>query len=245
MASYKDWMNIEKPNDLTESDLREAVKSMGRAANKRLKRMAERNINYDEDGGTGPEYTAGVRRFSVRGKDREALNREFVRVRNFLSAKRSSLSGMWKMYKEFVGERTKYKSINKERWGDFQEWDNMTKSEKRDYNKMVKQKESSKRDRRRYGNRSRWEELRDWNRTWSIYNRLRNEQIISPDYPSGQIIDMISWVVYNNQNLTDDELFDMMNERLNNMYEEHKAEENRQTAEDRSTSSFFNMGPSD
>lgn len=231
MASFRDWMHIEKPNNLTEEDVREAVKSMGKVANKRLKRLEGRDLMFDEEGPIGKEFTAGVRRFSVRGKDREALNREFTRVLNFLKSKRSTITGQWEMYKE--SRQFEYRH-------------RMTKQEKKNYEKMKKQKESGGRDRAPYKKATKWEELKNWNRTFSIYRKLSEEFEMGKGtiYDSGQTQDRIDYLI-RNSNLTDDEIYMQMKSELEGTYEERKSEETRQAAEDRSVSSFFSMGPSD
>ena len=80
MGSYRDWLLIENPNELSESDLRKAVSSMSSVANKRLKRMQNRSIFFGDD--KGDETLSGVRKFSVRGKTLSEVKREFKRVKN-------------------------------------------------------------------------------------------------------------------------------------------------------------------
>ena len=231
MASFRDWLHIERPNDLTDEDIREAVKSMGRVANKRLKRLESRDLMFDEEGPVGREFTAGVKRFSVRGKDRKALNREFNRVLNFLKSKRSTITGQWEMYRESR---------------QFEHRHRMTKQERKNYEKMKKQKESGGKDRTPYKRTTKWEELKNWNRTFSIYRKLSEEFEMGSGtmYDSGQTQDRIDYLI-RNTNMTDDEIYMQMKRELEGTYEERKAEETRQTEEDMSTSSFFAMGPSD
>lgn len=231
MASYRDWMNIENPNSLDEKQLRTAIRSMGAAANKRLKRMENRGINFGED--VGKDTTAGVKRFTVRGKSFQELKNEFKRVRNFLSNPQSSLTGMKKAYKDFKSEVGKARKLTKR----------LTRAEKKEYNKMRKQKESSgiHKDKRL----SQWEELKQWRETWNFYNRLVDEGYYAPsDYDSKQVRESVMAVIsYRDEHqLSDEETWQRMLSELQYDYEESQIQLD---SEDLSTSSFFSMGDSD
>lgn len=162
MSSYRDWLNIDNPNELDENSLKRAIKSMANAANKRLKRMEDRGINFGEE--TGKNTTSGVKRFTVRGKNAQELKNEFKRVRNFLNNPQSSLSGMKRVFKDFK------EAVKKAR--------RLTRAEKKEYEKMRKQKKSSgiSRDKKL----SQWEELKQWRDTWNLYNRLVDEGYYTP-----------------------------------------------------------------
>ena len=168
MGSYRDWLLIENPNELSESDLRKAVSSMSSVANKRLKRMENRNIFFGDD--KGGETLSGVRKFSVRGKTLSEVKREFKRVKNFLDNPQSSITGMWKTLKEV-----------KQKWGR-----TPTKRMKKDYTKMKKQKE--KLGDSLETNITKYEELKKWRDTWKYYNKLISDGVWAPtQYDSNQV----------------------------------------------------------
>lgn len=226
MASYRDWMYIENPNELDEKQLKQAIRSMGNAANKRLKRMENRGINFGKDSGEGT--TAGVKRFTVRGKSLQELKNEFKRVRNFLNEPQSSLTGMKQAYKNF---KTEVKRARR-----------LTRAEKKEYRKMRKQKEASGlgKDRRL----TQWEELKQWRETWDFYNRLVEEGYYTPrkDYDSKQVRDTVLAVIKdrNEYQLSDEETWRRVVEELRYDYEEAQSKN-----EDISTSTFFSFGNSD
>ena len=224
MASYRDWLNIDNPNELDENSLKQAIKSMANAANKRLKRMEDRGINFGEE--TGKNTTSGVKRFTVRGKNLQELKNEFKRVRNFLNNPQSSLSGMKRVFKDFK------ETVKKAR--------RLTRAEKKEYEKMSKQKKSSGISRKR--KLSQWEELKQWRDTWNLYNRLVDEGYYTPtEYDSTQaretIIEVIEYRdVYN---LSDEETWRRLLEKMIYNYEETQIDDDEY---DISTSSFFAGG---
>lgn len=223
MASYRDWLNIDNPNSLDENLLKRAIKSMANAANKRLKRMEDRGINFGEE--TGKNTTSGVKRFTVRGKNLQELKNEFKRVRNFLNNPQSSLSGMKRVFKDFK------ETVKKAR--------RLTRAEKKEYEKMSKQKKSSgmSRDRKL----SQWEELKQWRDTWNLYNRLVDEGYYTPtEYDSTQAREtIISVIKYRDvYNLSDEETWRRLLEEMNYNYEKTQIDDD----DDISTSSFFAGG---
>ena len=224
MASYRDWLNIDNPNELDENLLKRAIKSMANAANKRLKRMEDRGINFGEE--IGKNTTAGVKRFTVRGKNLQELKNEFKRVRNFLNNPQSSLSGMKRVFKDFK------ETVKKAR--------RLTRAEKKEYEKMSKQKKTSGMNRDR--KLSQWEELKQWRDTWNLYNRLVDEGYYTPtEYDSTQaretIIEVIKYRdVYN---LSDEETWRRLLEEMNYNYEKSQIDDDE---DDISTSSFFAGG---
>ena len=230
MASYKDWFNIENPNLLNERSLRKAISSMGSAANKRLRRMEEKGINFGED--KGPNTSAGVKRFSVRGKSLDELKREFRRVRNFLSDPQSSLTGMWKALKEV-----------KRKWGR-----TPTKKMRKDFSKMEKQKK--KLGKAMEDRLTRYDELRRWRETWKYYNKLIDEGIWAPtEQDSNQIREIVYTQVSNSDidNIDENEIWTNILQRMKNDYEQaqtalQKEEEEGDTI---STSSLLSVGGSD
>lgn len=235
MASYKDWLLIENPNELTEKQLRQAVSTMGSVANKRLKRMEQRDIFFGS--GTGDETLSGVRKFSVRGKSLDEVKREFKRVRNFLSNKQSSLTGMKEVYKDFRKEIAKgRKRIQGKK---------LTKREKQEVSKMQKQKETSgiQTDR----TLSIWDELKQWRKVWDYYNRLVDEGEYAPSaYDSNQIRDYILSAVKRaeDENLSDNEVYENILSQVKADYE-YRKENELDTEDGIDTSSFFDFGVSD
>ena len=227
MASYRDWMNIENPNSLDEKQLKTAIKSMGNAANKRLKRMQDRGIYFGED--SGKDTTAGVKRFTVRGKSSQELKNEFKRVRNFLDNPQSSLTGMKKTFDEFKRQVSKARRL--------------TRAEQKEYNKMRKQKKAAGTHEHKYA--SKWEELKKWRETWNFYNRLVDEGHYAPsEYDSKQVRDTVMAVIeYRDEyQLSDEETWSRMLTELQYDYEESRMQ---LIDEDLSTSSFFSLGESD
>lgn len=228
MASYKDWFNIENPNLLNERSLRKAISSMGSAANKRLRRMEEKGINFGED--KGPNTSAGVKRFSVRGKSLDELKREFRRVRNFLSDSQSSLSGMWKALKEV-----------KRKWGR-----TPTKKMRKDFSKMEKQK---KKLRKAMEDRlTKYDELRRWRETWKYYNKLIDEGIWVPtEQDSNQIREIIYTQVSNSDidNIDENEIWTNILQKMKNDYEQAQTALQKEEGDTISTSSLLSVGGSD
>lgn len=231
MASYRDWMLIENPNELDEKQIKQAITSMGSAANKRLKRMENRGINFGED--TGEGTTSGVKRFGVKGKDLQALKNEFKRVRNFLNNPQSSLTGMKKAFREFKKEIAKGITRKKAK--------RLTKAERKEYEKMQKQKKTSGMANER--GLTQWEELQQWRETWNFYNRLVDEGYYTPtEYDSKQVRETIIAVIKYKHvyNLSYEETWKRVVEELRYDYESKQSDDS-----DISTSSFFSMGESD
>jgi len=227
MAGYRDWLNIDNPNNMGEEQLKKAIRSMGNAANKRLKRMENKDIYFGED--KGPDTTAGVKRFTVRGKSLDELKREFKRVRNFLRNPQSSLTGMKRVYKEFK-ERVR----------------KLSRKEKKEYSRMKKQKMTSGMNLDKYI--SPWEELRRWRETWKYYNKLVDEGYYAPtEYDSAQVRDMILATIAHSysESLSNDETWKILLDNLRNEYEESQDINDDYI----STSSLINkgidLGPSD
>lgn len=231
MASYKDWMFIENPNELDEQQLKQAIKSMGNAANKRLKRMENRGINFGDD--SGEQVTSGVKRFGIKGKDFQALKNEFKRVRNFLNNPQSSLTGMKRAFREFKREISKGIGRKKAK--------RLTRAERKEYEKMNKQKKTSGISKER--GLTQWEELQQWRETWNFYNRLVDEGYYTPtQYDSNQVREtIISVIKYRNEhNISYEETWQKVVEELRYDYEIKQSNDDS----DISTSSFFSMGES-
>ena len=232
MATYKDWMLIENPNELDEQQLKQAIKSMANAANKRLKRMENRGINFGEDSGEGT--TSGVKRFGIKGKDIRTLKSEFKRVRNFLNDPQSSLTGMKRAFREFKKEIAKGITRKKAK--------RLTKAERKEYEKMQKQKKTSGISKEK--GITQWEELKQWRETWNFYNRLVDEGYYAISaYDSKQVREtIIALIKYKDEyNLSDEETWKRIIEDLRYDYEIRQSNNDS----DISTSSFFSMGESD
>lgn len=230
MASYRDWMLIENPNELDEQQLRSAIKTMGGVANKRLRRMEKADIYFGKE--TGDNTTSGVRRFTVRGKSFSDLKNEFKRVRNFLSDPQSSLTGMWNAFKEV-----------KRKWGK-----PPTKKMRKDFSKMEKQKK--KLGKEMETKLTRYEELRRWRETWNVYNRLIEEGIWRP---TEQDSNQVREIVYTQVASSDVDYFDedsVWKNVLGKMKYDYEAaqralQEEEESQDSVSTSSLISMGSSD
>lgn len=232
MASYKDWLNIEKPNELSERELRKAVSSMAAAANKRLKRFEKAGVPYG-DTPAGDNVIAGVLKFGVKGLDYGDVKLEFTRVRNFLTSPQSSLSGMYREYKKFEDMSKKYHRLNRK--------------EQKEYSKMLKQKETSGIDNNMGRRMSRYEKLIRWRETWDYYNKLVEEGYYAPtEQDSHQVRDAILAMVYyrHEYDLTEEETWERIRYDLGYAYEKAEDEDiNKSRSTD--TSSFFSTGSSD
>jgi len=102
--SINDIMNlyIEDVLYLNKKDLARITGRIQSAANKRIKRLREKGV---------AEYSPAIIRslgdkvkFSIKGKTRNEILKEFVSIKRFLNAKTSSLSG-FKAYKKRIEEK--------------------------------------------------------------------------------------------------------------------------------------------
>lgn len=249
MAGYRDWMLIDNPRSLTFEEKKEAVKAMGKAANSRLYRMEKAKVTF----GDLPKQegvTAGVRRFTVRGKDEEALNREFTRVKNFLNDPQSSLSGMWEQVKQFdkaidsFDEQVRRVARRRKR---------LSRKEMREENKRIKQQEA-------YGNErdyeqldtsrglTRYEKIRAWRELWDVYNYLQETGEYAKDFQDSQQVREIVYSVTSSgvvDMLSTEEMIQRARDILDGKYEMEKKKQNQSSDGDISTSSLINLGASD
>ena len=135
---------------------------MASAANKRLSRIEQRGLTYYEGdesllGKRG--YTAGFKRFGIKGMDKKQLQNEFKRVKQFLLNPMSSLTGMKR-------ERAKSKRTFSER-------------ERKQYERMKKEQKTRGKDSSgRFADE--WDELKWFNRSVRMYKRLIDEGIYAP-----------------------------------------------------------------
>lgn len=116
--SIYDIMNMswDDINQLSTQELKQVTSRLVSASNKRIKRLAK-----TERGKSSFAYQTVEergRKFSVRGKDTNALRQEFKLTKNFLNMKTSTVKG-WKEYRKSVEERTGYATENESlNWGE-------------------------------------------------------------------------------------------------------------------------------
>lgn len=99
MESVEQLLNID-PADvqkMTTKELRAAVQTLSSAANKRLSRLEQSEIDVSSPA-LHAVYESGRSRFSTRGKNLNQLRNEFKDVKNFLTSKTSTIKGVkgWK-----------------------------------------------------------------------------------------------------------------------------------------------------
>lgn len=224
MASYRDWLNIDNPNSLDINELKKAIKTMGKVANTRLRRMEFRKVPFGD--ATGEGTTAGVKRFSVRGKNEQELYREFRRVRNFLLSPQSSLTGMKKAMKDF-----------KSRLSDF------SAKERKEYRKMSRHRQTIGDYSYKFADE--WEELRAWRKSWDLYNKLiENGDWAPSQYDSDQTRELayaVASKMVQDNNMNFEKAYTILKEAMNNDYK-RKQILNENDDEDISTSQFFAGG---
>lgn len=224
MASYRDWLNIDNPNSLDINELKKAIKTMGKVANTRLRRMAFRKVPFGD--ATGEGTTAGVKRFSVRGKNEQELYREFRRVRNFLLSPQSSLTGMKKAMKDF-----------KSRLSDF------SAKERKEYRKMSRHRQTIGDYSYKFADE--WEELRAWRKSWDLYNKLiENGDWAPSQYDSDQTRELayaVASKMVQDNNMNFEKAYTILKEAMNDDYKRQQIL-NENDDEDISTSQFFAGG---
>lgn len=250
MASYRDYLTIENPNELDERGLRKAVSTMASVANKRLQRLEKNKIYYGHISGEGT--ISGVKKYGVRGKTYDEVKREFKRVRGYLLDEQSSFNQMYKTYSKF--KRRVIKGY-RERKGE-----ELTGKDKKDYRKMRKQKASARMIKEKQLTKA--EELQAWRKVWDFYNdAVENGEYTPSKYDSTQVRDYVLGVVQLNiiedekNQLTDDEIYQKLVNYITSNYENKQGERQEKTEKDVSTSSLindtdeeqedFNYGPSD
>lgn len=96
--------------DLTESELRVVVGRGVSSANKRLRRYQEKKGKLPTAGRQGDTYEDV--KFSTVGKDRKELLEEFKRIKNFMNAETSSLTGEKQVQKKAIDALYNKKGIN-------------------------------------------------------------------------------------------------------------------------------------
>lgn len=119
MASINELLNLDITDvqKMTRQELAKVVTQLNSAANKRLKRL-----ELIDRGTLSPAYqkaTERAQRFSVKGKDLNALRNEYKAVSSFLGAKSSSVGGWHKIRKqthERIGGEFKTEAQEKKFW---------------------------------------------------------------------------------------------------------------------------------
>lgn len=230
MASYKEFLNIDNPNRMGLKELKQAVLTMASAANKRLRNFAKHDISYG--GESGDDVIAGVKRFSVAGKDKEALEKEYKRVRNYLVEPQSSITGMKKAFREF---KKRIRQGIRDKSGKVR-----TRKDKKDFQIMNKQKKSSNLS--NDTTLTELQELKQWRETWTYYNRLVEMGYYAPtSQDSNQVRNIILAIVKtkNIDNMSEDEAWDMLTTVIREDYESKIREDLENELEDLGTSGFI------
>ena len=111
-------MSWDEINQLSTKDLKSVTSRLVSASNKRIKRLASTKTGKSSFAYQTVEERG--RKFSVRGKDTNALRQEFKLSKNFLNMKTSTVKG-WKKYRANVEERTGYATS-----GESLEWSDRT-----------------------------------------------------------------------------------------------------------------------
>lgn len=115
-------LNIADVRTLNRSELAYMVSTISSAANKRIVRLAQ----------AGQPIEDTINKFSVAGKNRNELLREWSRVRSFMQNERMSLAGQRDIRKKVTEELSKKTGINKsemkEFFSDKQTYDNYWKA---------------------------------------------------------------------------------------------------------------------
>lgn len=111
-------MSWDEINQLSAKDLKSVTSRLVSASNKRIKRLASAKTGKSSFAYQTVEERG--RKFSVRGKDTNALRQEFKLSKNFLNMKTSTVKG-WKKYRANVEERTGYATS-----GESLEWSDRT-----------------------------------------------------------------------------------------------------------------------
>ena len=96
--------------DLTESELRVVVGRGVSSANKRLRRYQEKKGKLPTAGRQGKTYDEV--KFSTVGKDRKELMEEYKRIKNFMKAETSSLSGSRQVEKKAITELKNQRNVD-------------------------------------------------------------------------------------------------------------------------------------
>lgn len=109
-------MSWDEINQLSAKDLKSVTSRLVSASNKRIKRLASTETGKSSFAYQTVEERG--RKFSVRGKDTNALRQEFALTKNFLNMKTSTVKG-WKEYRGDVTERlTKGLDIDELSWSE-------------------------------------------------------------------------------------------------------------------------------
>ena len=114
-------------NNMSRKDLSKLVSTLAATANKRLKRFAEKDVKT-------PAYKYALStggKFISKGKNLNELRAEYIRVRDFLNMKTSSLKGYRNVKIDLANrigiDKKDILSLSEDYWSDF--WDLYNKSD--------------------------------------------------------------------------------------------------------------------
>ena len=91
---------------LKKPQLRKIVQTLASTSNKRLKRLQQKGISTPAS-----RYVNKIGKFSTKGKNINQLRAEYIRAKNFLQSKTSTLKG-YKQFKKEVQKNLSEKGIN-------------------------------------------------------------------------------------------------------------------------------------
>ena len=91
---------------LKKPQLRKIVQTLASTSNKRLKRLQQKDISTPAS-----RYANKIGKFSTKGKNINQLRAEYIRAKNFLQSKTSTLRG-YKQFKKEVQKNLAEKGIN-------------------------------------------------------------------------------------------------------------------------------------
>lgn len=120
--SSKDILNreFEELNKLSNKNLRAVTSRLVSSANKRLKRIEKANLT--EFNIPYKQTMEGGGKFSVKGKTRNEVLKEYARTKEFLEAKTSSVSG-YKTYRQKVksrlGQPERSDEVERDFWNEY------------------------------------------------------------------------------------------------------------------------------
>ena len=257
MASYKDYLTGKIR--ITKQNISRAVSSMAAAANKRLKRIAQKGWTYakaDSERSESPDVIAGHKKFGAKGKSEQELNTELKRLQDFFESGMSSVTEVRTQAKEY--------NIRESELFDFVQMKEAKAQYEKDSAQYVEyEKTWSKKDQERFEQAAKaeqtrsdrrgkdttfhegWDDEEEWYRDFSegvrFYNRLVEEKYYRPQRGESDTARDIAQVVVveaREHNWT----FDNMVERFNELMGQQNQSRNYRRRSRTSTSDFVS-GP--
>lgn len=186
---------------MNRSELSKIVSTLASAGNKRIVRLEK----------AGQPITQAVRKFSVAGKTKNELMKEFTRVKNFMNAKTQSLSGQRQIARDVsrgLAERTIGKKVNKLEYGE------KTKFKKiiREYDQMLSGSYRGTNNKTTF---------------WRAYERLKERNpIIAQKGYKYKILEKQAQIMKNAPSISTARLTDRMQKVFDEMYIEEQNEIN-------------------